>query len=258
MAAAFPAFTRIIAAIGEPDFVDRAAAAVRDLAGFDLVAVFAHRGGTPIALHDNFDLVGCRAGIERYVRHTHRINPILGARSGFGVHRARDFRTPPGLNGTIARHLVRAEEEELGFRTLGWPERQEEVVLCFEAWGGLVELGLYRARGSRALAHATLDDLTALTAPLAAAFDRHRALQPKPETDEWRDSLSPREREIVELMLAGCSSEAIALRLGIAQFTVKDHRKRIFRKLGIGALAELFALDRHIPPRRDGARAALL
>jgi DNA-binding CsgD family transcriptional regulator len=45
-------------------------------------------------------------------------------------------------------------------------------------------------------------------------------------------------------MMAGCSSEAIALRLGISRHTVKDHRKQIFRKLQVGSLAELFAVDR--------------
>ena len=36
----------------------------------------------------------------------------------------------------------------------------------------------------------------------------------------------------------------IALRLGISRYTVKDHRKHIFRKLSVGSLAELFALHR--------------
>jgi len=46
---------------------------------------------------------------------------------------------------------------------------------------------------------------------------------------------------VCDLMLLGCSSEAIALRLNISRYTVKDHRKHIFRKLQIGSLAELFA-----------------
>jgi DNA-binding CsgD family transcriptional regulator len=54
--------------------------------------------------------------------------------------------------------------------------------------------------------------------------------------------LSPREQEICGLLLAGCSSQAISLRLDISRHTVKDHRKAIFRKLRIGSLAELFAL----------------
>jgi DNA-binding CsgD family transcriptional regulator len=54
-------------------------------------------------------------------------------------------------------------------------------------------------------------------------------------------ALSPREREIYDLLLLGCSSAAIALRLDISRHTVKDHRKRIFSKLRVGSLAELFA-----------------
>ncbi len=55
-------------------------------------------------------------------------------------------------------------------------------------------------------------------------------------------ALSAREREICDLLLLGCSSAAIALRLDISRHTVKDHRKSIFRKLRVGSLAELFAL----------------
>jgi DNA-binding CsgD family transcriptional regulator len=55
-------------------------------------------------------------------------------------------------------------------------------------------------------------------------------------------NLSAREREICDLLLRGCSSEAIGLRLNISRYTVKDHRKSIFRKLRVGSLAELFAL----------------
>jgi DNA-binding CsgD family transcriptional regulator len=55
------------------------------------------------------------------------------------------------------------------------------------------------------------------------------------------DTLSPREREICDLLLLGCSSAAIALRLGLSRHTVKDHRKSIFRKWRVGSLAELFA-----------------
>lgn len=58
----------------------------------------------------------------------------------------------------------------------------------------------------------------------------------------YKSALTPREVEVVDLLLLGCGSDAIALRLNISRYTVKDHRKRIFRKLHIGSLAELFAL----------------
>ncbi len=46
-----------------------------------------------------------------------------------------------------SKHIVMTAEEELGFRTVGWPQRMEEIGLYIDAWGGVVELGFYRERG---------------------------------------------------------------------------------------------------------------
>lgn len=53
-------------------------------------------------------------------------------------------------------------------------------------------------------------------------------------------SLSSRERELVELILAGHPSANIAGRLGITIGTVKNHRRRIYGKLDITTERELF------------------
>ncbi|RTF06923.1 response regulator transcription factor, partial [Serratia marcescens] len=63
--------------------------------------------------------------------------------------------------------------------------------------------------------------------------------------------LTPREREIVDLILAGCSSQQIADRLFISLGTVKNHRKNIYGKLNIGSQAELFSLLLTVPQRRS-------
>jgi DNA-binding CsgD family transcriptional regulator len=52
--------------------------------------------------------------------------------------------------------------------------------------------------------------------------------------------LTPRERDVVELTLAGYPTISIAKRLGLAVGTVKNHRTRIFRKLDITTERELF------------------
>jgi DNA-binding CsgD family transcriptional regulator len=57
-----------------------------------------------------------------------------------------------------------------------------------------------------------------------------------------RGQITPRERQIVELILAGYSNEAITKRLGISTGTVKNHRKRLYYKLDITSERELFAL----------------
>jgi len=56
--------------------------------------------------------------------------------------------------------------------------------------------------------------------------------------------LTPRERDIVELTLAGHAPVSIARRLGLAVGSVKNHRTRIFRKLDISTERELFVIQR--------------
>jgi DNA-binding CsgD family transcriptional regulator len=228
--------SRIIGAIGAVDFTAVTADALCSFLGFDLTAVFVHRRAAgPTVLFDNFAANG---GIENYIRFTHRINPMLGPA---GVFRACDFSLPEERARTAAPYVEMAAEEELGFRTVGWPRRQEEVGLYLESSAGLIELGFYRPRGRSGAPANKLRALQSLAAPLGAAFDRHQELiargAPLPGA-----ALSAREREVCDLLLLGCSSLAIALRLNISRHTVKDHRKRIFRKLQIGSLAELFAL----------------
>lgn len=236
---------RIIGAIGEPDFAAVAADAFGRYLQFDLAAVIVHRPAQrPAVMFDNFDSVGAREGIDNYVRYTHRINPMLAAAPAARACRARDFAAAViEANDNVAARLVRDADEELGFRTVGWPRRMEEIDLYIQACGAVVELGFYRTRGRSVAPDRKLRMLNDLLPSFAAAFERHEALLAR-EAPLQMAILSPREREICALLLAGCSSHAIALRLDISRHTVKDHRKRIFSKLRIGSLAELFALHR--------------
>ena len=54
--------------------------------------------------------------------------------------------------------------------------------------------------------------------------------------------LSPREAEVVRMMLKGHSSKSMARLLAISPETVKVHRKRIYSKLGLTSQGELFSL----------------
>jgi DNA-binding CsgD family transcriptional regulator len=240
---------QIIHAIGEPDFVAIAAESIRQYIAFELVAIVTHRrNNRPVLLFDNFDVAGGHRGMENYIDVTYAVNPILvKAARHTGAFRARDFTIgATDLDGNLASYLVKSADEELGFRTVGWPERLEEIGLYFESGADMVELSLYRPRAARALDCARLQELEQLRAPLAAAFNKHATLAPQAACSV--SMLSPREMQITELLLQGCASAQIALRLGISRHTVKDHRKRIFRKLGIGTLAQLFALFRRLGP----------
>ena len=54
--------------------------------------------------------------------------------------------------------------------------------------------------------------------------------------------LSPREIECIPFISSTMTAEASAAQLGISVFTLKNHRKNIYRKLGIQTKTELFAI----------------
>jgi len=55
-------------------------------------------------------------------------------------------------------------------------------------------------------------------------------------------TLSPREREVMELVVTGLMNKQIAARLGISEVTVKIHRGHLSHKMGARSLAELLKM----------------
>jgi FixJ family two-component response regulator len=56
---------------------------------------------------------------------------------------------------------------------------------------------------------------------------------------ECHASLTPREREIMGLVVSGLLNKQIAAELGISEITVKAHRGRVMRKMQVDSLADL-------------------
>jgi FixJ family two-component response regulator len=93
--------------------------------------------------------------------------------------------------------------------------------------------------------------LTAIEQALARA--RH-------EVGEWReiqdikrrlDTLTPREREVMALVVRGLLNKQIASELGTVEKTVKVHRARVMEKMEVDSLAELVRLAERAGIARD-------
>jgi DNA-binding CsgD family transcriptional regulator len=68
--------------------------------------------------------------------------------------------------------------------------------------------------------------------------------------------LTPREREVAQLLTRGATNDEIARSLWISRHTVKDHVKAVYAKLGVASRAELSAklFHEHVVPSLNGDR----
>jgi FixJ family two-component response regulator len=57
------------------------------------------------------------------------------------------------------------------------------------------------------------------------------------------ESLTPREREVMELVVSGLLNKQIAAELGTSEITVKVHRRQVMQKMQADSLAELVRIS---------------
>lgn len=86
----------------------------------------------------------------------------------------------------------------------------------------------------------------ALVTAIRSAIDRScAALQEALELRSLRESyatVTPREREVMALVVAGRLNKQVAGELGISEITVKAHRGKVMQKMGTRSLAQLVRL----------------
>jgi len=63
------------------------------------------------------------------------------------------------------------------------------------------------------------------------------------------DELTPREREVLELVVSGMTNKEIGSKLGISEVTTKMHRGQVMRKMNAASLADLVRMSDKLQPR---------
>ena len=90
----------------------------------------------------------------------------------------------------------------------------------------------------------------------AIEFDR-RNRQMLTQQDAIREriaTLTPREREVLELIVRGLASKVMAHEMGVSKRTVELHRSRVMDKMGANSVAQLVRMFMDF--QRDGASPA--
>ena len=83
------------------------------------------------------------------------------------------------------------------------------------------------------------DLMRAIHAAIAQDRDARRKRAELAELRQRYSSLTPREREVLPLIVSGLLNKQAASKLGISEVTIQIHRSKIMKKMGAGSLAEL-------------------
>lgn len=145
----------------------------------------------------------------------------------------------PGLNGIEATRQVTTHHPRTKVVALSMNSDRRYVHAMFEAgaWAYLVKSSASDEliRAIRAVAH----DEKYVSPTVASAVLDAFVVGPKATTRDPRSDLSPREREVLQLLAEGMTSKEIAARLDLAVSTIETHRKQIMAKLELRSVAEL-------------------
>jgi len=93
----------------------------------------------------------------------------------------------------------------------------------------------------------TSDDLLRAIERAFARYDAARGLKSKLDIVRAHiAALTPREREVFELVIRGKQNKQIANALGCTERTIKAHRHRVMEKMQVQSLAELVSLAERV------------
>ena len=244
---------RMITALGTSQFPSELVAALKTIVDFDYAVMFAYyRDSRPIDLYDDFPAAKRRVMVDTYQDGPYLLDPLFLACSRQvepDLYRLKDLAPDRFYQSEYFRsyYVQTGLSEEIGF-IVALPGSVMAVISAM------------RSNKNPAFSAREFAQLRAAYPVVSAAAARHwhdlhrsfaNAEEPRPSIIQrnidyafqnfGKSVLTPRERDVVEYVLKGYSSEAIGQVLGISAGTVRIHRKNIYTKLGINSQGELFS-----------------
>lgn len=95
------------------------------------------------------------------------------------------------------------------------------------------------------------DLLRRIQSGIATDAEREQTRVDREDAEQRLARLTAREREVVDLLVAGNVNKVIAHEMGISMRTVEFHRSRAMKKLGVASLPEIFKLVLLTKPEND-------
>jgi DNA-binding NarL/FixJ family response regulator len=146
----------------------------------------------------------------------------------------------PELNGLESTRQILAANPGVRVLILSMHESEQIVREVLEAGAQGYLLKSDAGRELVKAIEAMLDDKTYFTSRVAQMVLTGFLNAPKPDRAMDRGgTLSPREREIVQLLAEGRSNKEVAATLGISVKTAETHRANIMQKMGFHSVTEL-------------------
>lgn len=241
------ALTKLIDTIGTSHFPNALRQFIRSFCSFEsMIATRYPVTGPPESLFQDLDDVQAAISVQFYATGPYLLDPLYLACRGEcepGVYRTLDL---------APEAFYRSEYFRTFYRNIRISD--EVGLLIRDAGNSWINLSLARlTRQARFSAH-ELQKLQYLFPVLSVVVLKNWGVSEAQEQPvdaqllEDRldtfgaDTLSPREAEIVRLILQGHSTPSVAAYLGISEGTVKVHRHNAYSKLGISSQAELFSM----------------
>lgn len=191
---------------------------------------------------------------QRYLERYHLLDKSLPL--SWDVGRGSPVAVPfdSQLNGSPTYSAFFFERVGLCDRISLISTRDDSMVVC----------NLYRLTDSGKFSARDLHQAQALALPLTAALWLHaqqcidgagrpvQTLAGDGRREQLLSLLSRREMDVCRRLLAGASNEGVALDLALSTHTVRTLRKRIYKKLQVSSLTDLFSQYLQVVVARNG------